>query len=210
MIAALVLGVLLPSDRETSRALRGFFDTLGGDPKRELIAVQQFGQFSATLIAMMLVWRLDPARRRAILAWLAGLVIAFANYQPMKMLVGRPRPKFDDPWTFLGPLGQYPVSPSVGVRHAWEFWAGISSDLWSMPSSHTAAAMVMATILGRLYPRIMLPMLALAGLVGVMRVMTGAHYASDVAVGAIIGHFAAGRAWAWTMGGDETPRGTRL
>lgn len=197
--SVLVLGVLIPTDRWTSGLLRDWHAKLGGDPKRELAALQQFGQFAVTALGMLLVWRLDPARRWLLWTWLAAIALSMAMYQPMKMLIGRPRPKFDDPWHFLGPLGQYPIDSKVGVRHAWEFWSGISSDLWSMPSSHTAAAIVMALVLGRAYPSIRGVLVALAVLVGVMRVMTGAHYPSDVVVGGLVGWFASD--WAWRATG---------
>lgn len=199
-----VLGVLLPTDRSTAGLLRAWHARLGGDPKRELAALQQFGQLASTVLAMLLVWRLDPARRWLLRTWLVAIALAMAIYQPIKMLIGRPRPKFDDPWHFLGPIGQYPIDTKVGVRHAWEFWSGISSDLWSMPSSHTAAAIVMAMVLGRAYPSIRIILIVLAILVGVMRVMTGAHYASDVVVGGLVGWLASDWAWRATQSGQTT------
>lgn len=191
LLVAIALLIALPLDGIISRAAISARTSLGGDLRRELEALQQYGQFTFTVLGMLIILRLDPAGGKLIGRWVIGVILAAAIYQPMKMLVGRPRPKFDDPFTFLGPLGQYPLGPEIGVRHAWEFWAGISSDLWSMPSSHTAAAAVMTVVLARGYPAIRGIVVLLLVIVASMRVMTGAHYASDVLVGAAVGFFAA-------------------
>jgi membrane-associated phospholipid phosphatase len=70
------------------------------------------------------------------------------------------------------------------ARHAWEFWARDVSELWSMPSSHTALAVVAAVCLWKLYPRLWPVVFGLAGLVGLCRVLFRAHYPSDVLIGA--------------------------
>ncbi len=206
LLAGLGLAITLPIDGWIARTASKLRNNLGGDLRRELEALQQYGQFTFTLLGMVLVWQLDRTRRRIVGTWLIALLIAVAMYQPMKMLIGRPRPKFGDPHTFLGPLGQYPLGPEIGVRHAWEFWTGISSDLWSMPSSHTAAAMVMSCVLARAYPSIRVLAWLLVIIVGTMRVMTGAHYASDVIVGAAIGAMAV--AWATHLTRRESPAPT--
>jgi membrane-associated phospholipid phosphatase len=56
-----------------------------------------------------------------------------------------------------------------------------------MPSSHTAYACVMAVFLGRLYPRLRWVVWSLAAVVGLARVVTNAHYVTDVVVGGAIG-----------------------
>lgn len=219
--AALGLGVALaaavfPFDGAISGAARGLGSRLGGDVVRELEAVQQFGAFGSLVIVAAFVWALDPGRRRRLLdlavaaAW-SGVVV-----QALKMAVGRPRPKFGDPGVLLGPFGAYPVAGAdpPGVWHAWEAWRGISSDLWSMPSSHTAAAVALAVYLGVVYPRVRPVVVALAAVVGASRVVLGAHYASDVAVGAAVGFACAhaavtgwwgvrGLDWAWRRAVDR-------
>jgi len=100
---------------------------------------------------------------------------------------------FDDPHVFLLPLGEYPINIEVEkqqvsvIRHAWDFWGKNAADLWSMPSSHTAYACLMAVVIASLYPRLRVLAGALAGLVAFARIATGAHYPSDVAIGAAIG-----------------------
>lgn len=179
---------LIRFDGPISDAAIGFRENvLGGDIRRELEALQQFGQGAVTLLIAWAIWLLDPPRRRRLLDWGAAAAIAAVVAYPAKMLIGRPRPKFDDPGYFCGPFGAYPLGPDVGVRHGWEVWAGISSDLWSMPSTHTVYAVVAAVALAVLYPRLKPIAVTMACLVGLARVLFGAHYLSDVLVGGGIG-----------------------
>ncbi len=182
-MALLVLaGVAFPWDGAVSDAARSL--RLGGDLRRELEALQQYGQGASILLVVLLIWALDPPRRRRLLDYALAIGVTALAVMPMKLLVGRPRPKFGDPEHILGPLGVYPVGEGVGLRHAWEVGSGISSDLWSMPSSHTAYAVVLSVFLTLIYPKLRWIALGLALLVGICRVLFGAHYPSDVLVGA--------------------------
>lgn len=70
--------------------------------------------------------------------------------------------------------------------------AGITSEVappdeFSFPSGHSAAAVVVVTVVGTTYPAVF-PLLApLAALIGVSRVYLGMHYPSDVIAGALLG-----------------------
>jgi membrane-associated phospholipid phosphatase len=55
------------------------------------------------------------------------------------------------------------------------------------PSGHATAAFAVCTALGFAAPRWRWPLLALAAMIAVGRVYVGAHYASDVVAGAMIG-----------------------
>lgn len=187
--------VLVPFDGAIARGVTAISKRLGGDVRRELLALQQYGQFSVSIIVAMIVALGDPKNRARLWGWAGSWAIAAMIVFPMKILVGRPRPKFESPWSFPGPFGAWPLGLDGagrprGVHHAWELWAPISSDLWSMPSSHTAYAVVMSAFLSRVYPRIGAVLWVLAGLVGVCRVIFDGHYASDVAVGACVGWLA--------------------
>ena len=65
-------------------------------------------------------------------------------------------------------------------------WLGLAADHWSFPSGHTAAVAALATALWCLWPRHVLFYAALASVVAASRVVTGAHYLSDVLVGGFV------------------------
>jgi undecaprenyl-diphosphatase len=59
-------------------------------------------------------------------------------------------------------------------------------DRFSFPSGHSAAVMSVAFIHASTFHSLMVPMLALAALVGFSRVKLGVHYPGDVLVGQLI------------------------
>lgn len=187
-VPATILALLLdePLMRWASVAWRSF----GGDIKRELEAIQQYGQFTVIVLVALVIWLQDRERRSRLRTLVLVMLAAAMLVYPAKLLVGRPRPKLDDPWEFLGPFSAYPTSR--GMLHPWEFWAKGASEIWSMPSSHTTYAVAFSIFLAWMYPRLRVLVLALAGVVGACRVLTGAHYPSDVVVGAALGAIAAG------------------
>lgn len=176
-----------PLDGALSDWARSVGAGLGGDVRRELEAMQQYGQLGCLVIVGVGFALLQPWRARRLLDLGAAVGLTWIAANAMKMLIGRPRPKFDDPGILLGPFGQYPVNAEAGVRHAWEFWTPISSDLWSMPSSHTAFAVMLSVFLAAMAPRLRPLVFVLAVIVGLCRVLFGAHYLSDVLVGAGVG-----------------------
>ncbi|MEZ6318856.1 MAG: phosphatase PAP2 family protein [Phycisphaerales bacterium] len=78
-----------------------------------------------------------------------------------------------------GPLGPFLAG----------FWD--SSNL-GLPSSHTAVAFGGAVVLGILDPKLRVPALVVATACGLTRVLAGAHFPSDVVLGALLGAVAAG------------------
>lgn len=219
--AGVLFLIIFPFDGAISRWVMRL--NPAGDFRRELEAGQQYGAIGSLVLAAAVIWLLNPARRRRLLdlacaAVLTGLAVAL-----LKALVGRPRPKFGDPRHFLGPFGVYPLEARPGVRpipelrHAWEVWGNISSDLWSFPSSHTAYAVVLSLFLVALYPRIRPLAVFMVLLVGICRVLFGAHYPTDVVAGAAVGLATAGPAvsghwgvraidWSWVRFIDREAR----
>ena len=114
----------------------------------------------------------------------SGLVVDL-----LKILVGRTRPKL----LFAG--GAYDFG-----------WFGLRADDWSWPSGHAATAAALVTALWCLWPRPLYLYVAAAALIAVSRVVTGAHYLSDVVAGAAIA-VAVTRALAyWLMPGRAVDR----
>jgi len=164
---------------------------LGPDFRVELQTVQQYGQLSAILMGMTIIWLTDPRRRRRLLDWLAAIAISSFACVFLKICLGRPRPKFDDPTAFVGLWNAYPFPTKTGAlafRYSWDLTQRHPWELWSMPSSHTALAAVMSVFLISLYPRLRPFAGVMIVLVGCCRVLFRDHYPTDVIVGALVGY----------------------
>lgn len=64
-------------------------------------------------------------------------------------------------------------------------------DRYSFPSGHTAAAFIMAMVIGGGFSFLLIPMLIWASLVGLSRIYLGVHFPTDVLVGMIWGTISA-------------------
>lgn len=200
LAALLVAAAILPFDGAITRfvlasngaegAARALVPRIGGDVKRELEFVQQFGAITSLVIVGLLILMLDRARFRRVADMALAAAATAGACWGLKLAIGRPRPRFDDPGVFLSPWRTYEltIDGQRVARHAWEIGSGIKADLWSMPSSHTAAGVALAIFLCSAYPKIRPLAIGLACLVGVARVLLGAHYVSDVLVGAAVGY----------------------
>lgn len=72
------------------------------------------------------------------------------------------------------------------------------SDRYSLPSGHTAAAFLMATILANGFPLWAPLLFGWAALVGASRLLLGVHYLSDLVAGALLGGGCAVLALSWS------------
>ncbi|MGH7133122.1 MAG: phosphatase PAP2 family protein [Phycisphaerales bacterium] len=166
-------------------------DKLPGDVRREWLALQQFGAISSIVIIAVIVWLQTPHLRARLCDALLAVGAAALTSWILKMLIGRVRPRFEDPDRFLGPFGSYPIVHSGGdkpvLMHAWEFWKRDAASLWSMPSNHTAAAVALAAALGAMYPRLRPLFYTLAAIVAAGRLVFDAHYLTDIIAGATVG-----------------------
>jgi membrane-associated phospholipid phosphatase len=100
----------------------------------------------------------------------AAIALSGIAVDLLKVIVGRPRPKL------LFASGTYEFS-----------WIGLGADHWSFPSGHAATGAALATALWYFWPRPLLFYAIGAALVAASRVVMGAHYFSDVVMGAVIG-----------------------
>lgn len=189
--------ILLPQDLAVSRATHAWFNGAGGDIRRELEAIQQFGQGLSMILIALVIILLDPRNRARVLDWGAAALIALVSTNALKVLVGRPRPQFADPSGFVGPLGAYAMEKDGNARLVTVWSDGYS--LASMPSRHAAFAVLAAVFLSFLYPRLRWVVFALAILVCIGRVATNAHFPSDTVAGAalglLIGRYAVAGEW---------------
>lgn len=120
------------------------------------------------------------ARTRSILYICTVVACAMIVGDTFKELFGRARPPL------LFEKGIYGFSPMTGgYLHS------------SFPSGHTLRIFSLMTALGFVLPRLRVPALMLAVLVGASRVFALKHYPSDVLFGAFIGITAA--VWGWRL-----------
>lgn len=170
-------GLGLPYDVSLSRWASG--PLLPGDLRKFVDFGEVFGHGLGVAIIAFAIFQLDPARRWALPRLLA---IAFSGglaANLVKFFVVRTRPHgFDlatgDVWQTLG---------------SWT-WERTSVNQ-SFPSAHTATAVAFAVALGAMYPHARRFFLGLALLVGLQRIVSGAHFFSDVCCGAAVGWLAA-------------------
>lgn len=130
--------------------------------------------------SMHAAWRLLAAPA------LGGLVA-----EVVKLLVGRQRPIHNG------------VGDGVYVYYGWleRFTRGVEGGgNYGMPSSHAAVAFAGAFALAGLYPRTAPVGIALACGCALTRLITGAHFLTDVLVGMLIG------LWAARLLGPRDPR----
>ncbi|MGR5238041.1 phosphatase PAP2 family protein [Vibrio alfacsensis] len=63
------------------------------------------------------------------------------------------------------------------------------SDRYSLPSGHTAAGFVMATVTSHFYPDLASVAFSWASLIGLSRILLGVHFFTDIIIGALLGSF---------------------
>lgn len=188
-VGLILAAALWSFDGPISSAARSL--TLSGDLKRELDALAQYGQGAVSIIVGLLIASLDPDRRRRLIDWGVAALLVGVSCSVSKVLIGRPRPLLEDPGILLGPWGMHPVPTGEPgkfiLAHAWEMTSRIQYALGSMPSRHATFAASLSVVLWTLYPKIRPVAVALMVLVAAMRVITGAHYPSDVVIGLALG-----------------------
>ncbi|MDQ3672826.1 MAG: phosphatase PAP2 family protein [Gemmatimonadota bacterium] len=122
------------------------------------------GGASCTILAATLPLLLGGGMAEVAQQALVTLVASHLIVQLVKRTVGRPRPS-----------RSFAAAALV-----------IEPDRFSFPSGHAAAAMSVAFAYASAYPGLALPLVLLAGAVGLSRVFLGVHYPGDVLIGQLI------------------------
>ncbi|OFC70191.1 phosphatase PAP2 family protein [Alteromonas confluentis] len=115
----------------------------------------------------LLLWAFEPEFGELFLyTALMAYALELPVYVVLKRMFKRPRP-----CDFLHNLNAH-VTPS---------------DKFSLPSGHTAAAWLMASIVAHFYPPFAVVAYSWAALIGLSRILLGVHYPTDVIAGALLG-----------------------
>ena len=179
-LIALVLGVIalggaMPVFQPLDNALMRGVNGMGDGPEWLYQALDPHTRnylllFTLTIVASALTLRrvryvLGAALAVVLAAYLAGAVL-----EVVKLFIERARPE-----EVLG--------SDVQLSHG-RSWAHLAS----YPSGHLIVTSAMAAAAAAAVPRLRHPLLAYVGLVALTRVLFGAHFPIDVAVGALLGY----------------------
>jgi undecaprenyl-diphosphatase len=174
-----------------------------GDKGREVMFLEQFGQFACSVVVILAVAMIDPAGRRRALALAIGCLLTLGVTHLLMDVLGR-----------TGPFNMDLADWATGVW-AWGgpakgFYKGTS---WgSFPSAHTTGAFALASGLAWFYPRGRALFMALALTTASLRVLHTAHWLSDVIAGMGIGVFVTRLTLGWKVAGRMIallPRGVQ-
>jgi hypothetical protein len=151
---------------------KGFIWLLGRPGRAENWALVALG-FLAAPRASLFLWRKasDAVRRGPTIALhlFVALLSASTLNELLKIAFGRPRP------TKALELASFSLSP-----------LNIQSAFHSFPSGHTQTAWTAVLVLASYFPRLRLPLFALATSAMVSRVLMNRHYVSDTLIGCVV------------------------
>lgn len=140
-----------------------------GDVARELMFLEQWGQWVSSMLAIAAVALIDKAGRRRALAIAIGCFGTVLLTYLLKDLFGRTRPYVfaDGSWAWGGPVQGFSKGSAWG----------------SFPSAHTTGAFALSVGLSWFYPRARGLFIGLAVVTMVQRVLHSMHFVSDVLAG---------------------------
>lgn len=170
-VLVVLLGVAFWCDRVVLAAVEPFRDSPGAEAIRQTVRWLGTGYVQAPVaLIMILVGLLWSRRVKQAGAWtLLAFVLSGLAANLLKVIIRRPRP-----WTTEAlPAHWY------GYLHNGAFH--------SFPSAETATTFAVALTVGEWFPALRAPLVVIAVLVGLARVLVGSHHPSDVVAGAMLG-----------------------
>jgi membrane-associated phospholipid phosphatase/MFS family permease len=175
LLAAIALGLALPLFQPLDNALFLAVNGLGDGPEWLYRALDPHARNYVLLFALTLVAGAIALRRpRHVLGAALGVVLAAylagAAIEVVKLFVERARPE-----EVLGAQAQLTHGRS---------WAHIAS----FPSGHLIVTAAMASAASAAIPALRRPLIVYVVLIGLTRVLFGAHFPLDVLVGAVLGY----------------------
>lgn len=189
-------GLLFLVDMPVATWCRGH--RLPGDLGRLIDLGEAFAHSLSVAVILIVAICLDPVLRHAgrfVLArWDIGRMVlsTFAGglvVDGLKLLITRVRPRAVDFASVTSVFETFSAAArdltASGSDAAMKL--GKSADLMSFPSGHSAVAAGLATVLSWKYPHGLPVFATLAALAASQRVLSSAHYPSDVALGAACG-----------------------
>lgn len=165
------------------------------------IFFEQLGLVWWGIMGCMFLWAYDAPRRRYIIVFVLASIVSGAMVDVIKNTVGKIRP---DPF-FDGDL----PARFMGLCAGWKQKLPVS-----FPSGHTTQAFVTAAFFARLYPRARVMLYLAVVFTALSRVVTGAHWLSDIYGGALLGYATTQVSfWLWERWGsgalEKLPPGMR-
>ena len=136
------------------------------------------GDFRFTLVVGALILIVNYRRLLQVIQLLVAGIMSGLVYTMVKWIVGRTRP-FPLDFPYVQPFDFHPFPK--GIVGLWK------AGNMAFPSGHTCLAFATAASLAAIAPRGTFVYYAIAMIVGIERVMEGAHYPSDVAGGMMFG-----------------------
>lgn len=192
--------IVYPFDLQWSRVLSAD-SSIPGDLRRLISLSEVFAHGMGILMILITVWVLVPGQRIRIPRIALSAIVSGGLATAAKPLLPRQRPAaVQDPiqevaltWAHHRPPGT--IDPAEMYDYAW----------LSYPSGHAATTVGLAIGLSSVFPRGRWWFLVLAGLACLQRVVSLAHWPSDVITGVCFG-----LVFGWLLNSWQSPLGRRL
>ncbi len=133
--------------------------------------IKSYGSVWTAVVAWIVISKFDPHKRRLFWRFLFAILISTLAYTVLKHIIGKIRPEANDWQPFYYPL-------FLG----WNLDGGMA-----FPSGHATFAFAFATCMALFYPQLRHLFYTLAALCALSRVISQAHFFSDIYAGALLG-----------------------